>query len=446
MIKILIPEYCKKVLSALEDSGYESFLVGGCVRDSIMGKIPDDYDITTNALPEEMLECFKDFKVVETGLKHGTVTVVTDGENVEVTTYRIDGEYKDNRHPKEVVFTRNLSEDLKRRDFTVNALAYNEKTGIVDLFGGKDDIGIKIIKCVGEPDKRFCEDGLRILRALRFASILGFEIDRKTAESIHTNKDLLKNISSERIFSEFKKLLCGKNAEKILLDFKDVIAVFIPEIKPCFGFDQNTKYHCYDVYTHIVKSVSAVVPDEKLRLACFFHDIGKPPVYFTDEKGIGHFYGHNIKSKEIAKCVLKRLKCDNETLNFLLEAIYYHDAQVVTTQKAVKRFINKTSPEFLRKLIEIKRADAFAHAEEYRNREEYFSTLLSILDKIEEEKQCFSLKDLDLKGNDLINIGFSPNEQLGKALKIALDAVIDGNVKNEKEELIKFIRSKKGII
>ena len=446
MIDIFIPSYCKKVINLLQNCGFEAYIVGGCVRDSLMGKTPNDYDVTTNATPQEMLECFKGQRVVETGLKHGTVTVVIDNQNIEVTTYRIDGEYQDNRHPKSVNFTKNLKEDLKRRDFTVNALAFNEKSGLVDLFDGEKDIKKGIIKCVGEPDKRFSEDGLRILRALRFSSVLGFEIDEETAKSIHKNKNLLKNISVERIFVEFKKLLCGQNAENVLLNFKDVIAVFIPETTPCFDFDQHTKYHCYDVYTHIIKTVSSIAPEEKLRLSAFFHDIGKPQVYFTDENGVGHFYGHNKTSKKITRDILERLKCDNETKNFVLEMVYYHDVEVVTTEKAVKRFLNKTSPEFFRQLIEIKRADAAAHAPQYRNREEYLNALLSILEKIENEKQCFSLKDLDLNGSDLIENGFAEGEQIGKVLNYALESVINGEVKNKKDELIKLVIEKKEII
>ena len=440
MINIKIPDYCKRIMSVLSANGFESYLVGGCVRDSLMGEKPHDYDITTNATPQEMLECFKDFKVVETGLKHGTLTVVIDNKNIEITTYRVDGEYDDNRHPKEVSFTRNLEEDLKRRDFTVNAMAYNDESGVVDLYGGERDLEKRVIRCVGEPDKRFNEDGLRILRALRFASVLGFSIAEETAKSIHKNKELLENISAERIFVEFKKLLCGKNAEKILIEFKDVIAVFIPEIKPCFDFDQNTKYHCYDVYTHIVKTVSAVEKDEKLRLACFFHDIGKPQVYFTDKDGTGHFYGHNKTSMEIAEAVLKRLKCDNETLKFVLDAVKYHDTQIVPTEKAVKRFLNKTCFCFLSSLLKIKRADAAAHAEKYRDREEYIKSILDILSKIEEENQCFTLKNLAINGRDLIELGVKPNEEMGKMLNNLLLAVIDGKVENKKDELIKFIQ------
>ena len=444
MIKIKIPSYCQKLIDSLNNCGFEGFLVGGCVRDALLGEKPNDYDITTNATPDEMLKVFKDYTVIKTGLKHGTLTVVVEGKNIEVTTFRVDGEYSDNRRPDSVEFTKNIEDDLSRRDFTVNAMAYNDQNGFVDVFGGMKDLENKIIKCVGNPDKRFLEDGLRILRAIRFASVLDFEIEEETAKSIHKNKELLKNISVERIFVEFKKLLCGKNVEKILLEYKDVIAQFIPEIIPCFDFSQNTKYHIYDVYTHIVKTVSAVENEEKLRLSAFFHDIGKPEKYFTDENGTGHFYGHNKNSSEIANSILKRLKADNETISFVTTMVLYHDAEISLTEKAVKRFLNKTYPEFLPYLLKIKKADASAHAPEYRDREEYINNLLQIYEKIISENQCFSLKDLAVNGKDLINLGIPADEKMGKILNELLLAVINEEVKNEKQELIKYLNKLKG--
>ncbi len=440
MNKIIIPKSANKILKALKSSGFEGFLVGGCVRDSLMGVVPNDYDITTNATPEQMIDVFKDFKVFKTGTEHGTVTVVVDGENIEVTTYRIDGEYVDNRHPTDVCFTSNIEDDLSRRDFTVNAMAYNEERGLIDLFGGIDDLKKGVIRCVGDPDKRFFEDGLRILRAVRFASKLGFEIDEKTAKSIHKNKHLLKNISVERIFVEFKKTLLGKGVESVLLQFKDVIAQFIPEIKPCFQFDQNTKYHCYDVYTHIVKTVSAIPAEENLRLAAFFHDIGKPKVYFTDENGVGHFYTHNKVSEKMTKEILTRLKCDNATKDYVSTLVYIHDREVATTEKSVKRFLSKYSKELFFDLLKIKRADASSHAKEYRDREEYISSLLQIFEKIERENQCFSLKDLKLNGNDLIELGIKPSKEIGVILNKLLLSVIDEKVENEKQKLIDYLK------
>ena len=253
--EIYIPEYITKVLRLLKDGGHEGFLVGGCVRDSLMGKEPHDYDITTSATPDEMKRCFAGEKVIETGVRHGTLTVVSDSNNVEVTTFRVDGEYEDNRHPTQVSFTHRLQDDLSRRDFTVNAMAYSPERGVVDIFDGQKDIERRLIRCVGDPDKRFNEDALRILRALRFSSALDFDIDKNTDESIRKNKGLLKNISSERMYSELVKIILGNGAERVLLSYPEVIAEILPELSDCMGFEQNNPYHCYDVYTHTVKAV-----------------------------------------------------------------------------------------------------------------------------------------------------------------------------------------------
>ena len=309
-----IPNNANLILKALCESGYEAYFVGGCVRDFLMNRPCNDFDITTSAQPLEIEEALsrKGIRYFETGLKHGTVTAVLDGEAFEITTYRTDGEYLDARHPENVVFVSDLSEDLSRRDFSINALAYNAKDGIVDKFGGIDDIKNGIIRTVGNPDKRFNEDALRIMRALRFASTLGFEIESETAVSVHKNAELLKNISAERIYSELMKLLLGVNCEKILLEFKDVIGVIIPELIPCFSCEQNTKWHLYDVYTHIVKSVECCENKDYLRLAVLLHDIGKPQCKTTDSKGVDHFFGHPQKSVEIASQVLRRLKVSRE--------------------------------------------------------------------------------------------------------------------------------------
>ena len=281
---IKMPENAKGIIDKLRTCGYDAYAVGGCIRDSIMGKIPYDWDICTSALPEEVLEVLGERNIIENGLKHGTVTVHIDGENYEITTFRTDGQYLDNRHPENVTFVRELKEDLSRRDFTMNSLAYNYSEGLIDIFGGRDDINNSIIRCVGDPDKRFGEDALRILRALRFSSQLGFSIEEKTSASIHKNAELLKNISAERIMSEFTKILMGKNVEDVLMNYKDVIAVFIPEIKPMFGFEQHNPHHVYDVWQHTVKSVACVKNERILRLTAFFHL--KPLQLTVGEKGI----------------------------------------------------------------------------------------------------------------------------------------------------------------
>lgn len=444
MDSIFIPPFCETVIKTLEKNGFKAYLVGGCVRDSLLGKNPFDYDVTTDATPEQMMEVFEAFKVVETGLKHGTLTVLCRGNSVEVTTFRIDGEYEDNRHPKKVEFTDKLYEDLKRRDFTVNAMAYNENGGLVDLFEGRLDLKSRIIKCVGNPDDRFSEDALRILRALRFASVLDFEIEPETEKSIFKNKNLLKNISVERIFSEFKKLLCGKGVERILLKYREVISVFIPEIAPCFDFDQKSKYHCFDIYTHIVKAVGFCKNIEVIRLACFFHDIGKPKAFFTDENGAGHFFGHPLISADIAKSVLKRLKSDKKTADTVCELVRFHDYEIALNEKSVKKFISKTSEEFLKLLIEVKKADSFAHSPDYRKPKEYFERLSEISKKIISEEQCFKLKDLAVNGNDIIKLGFKGRE-VGEILEKLLEKVINGDLKNEKEELLNSVVKKESV-
>lgn len=441
MVSIFIPPFCETVIKTLERNGFKAYIVGGCVRDSLLGKAPFDYDVTTDATPEQMKEAFKSFKVIETGLKHGTLTVLCGGNSVEVTTFRIDGEYEDNRHPKKVEFTDKLQEDLKRRDFTVNAMAYNQNSGLADLFSGQLDLNSRIIKCVGNPDERFFEDALRILRALRFASVLDFEIDTETEKSILKNKNLLKNISVERIFSEFKKLLCGKGVERILLKYREVISVFIPEISPCFDFDQRSKYHCFDIYTHIVKTVSKSKPEPIIRLACFFHDIGKPDAFKTGSDGSGHFFGHPLISADISRSVLKRLKSDKKTLDIVCELVKFHDYEIALTEKSVKKFISKTSEDFLKLIIEVKKADSFAHSPDYRKSDEYFEKLFEILEKIILDKQCFKIKDLAVNGNDIIKLGFK-GKKVGEILEKLLEKVINGDLKNEKEELLNSVVKK----
>ena len=298
---IKLPKSVELILSKLNNCGYEAYIVGGCVRDSIIGTTPHDWDICTSALPEQVMEVFEGYKIIPTGLKHGTVTIIIDDAQYEVTTYRIDGKYEDNRHPKEVSFTSDLKEDLSRRDFTINAMAYNPSIGLVDYFGGKKDIRKKLIKCVGNPDERFNEDALRIMRTLRFASTYGFVITEETSSAVHCNVALLNNIAKERINTELCKLLCGEGVLEILLNYNDVISTIIPELKPCIGFNQNNRYHQYTVYDHIAHAVSNYTGEDMVvKVALLLHDIGKPTCYTEDENG-GHFHGHGVPSSEIAK-------------------------------------------------------------------------------------------------------------------------------------------------
>ena len=294
-MEIFIPQFVRTALDRLNECGYEGYIVGGCVRDSLLGKKPHDYDVCTNCTPDKMLEVFANFRTIETGLKHGTLTVLIESEPVEITCYRSDGEYIGHRKPAQVTFESSLEEDLKRRDFTVNAMAYSPKEGLIDLYGGQGDLEKGIIKCVGEPEKRFDEDALRILRGLRFSSCLGFEIEEKTSKAILEQRELLKSISAERIASELKKLLCGKGARKILLDYREVIAVFIPELRESFDFRQNNPHHFLDVYGHICLSVENVRPQWQMRLTMLLHDIGKPRMHTVDENGISHFKKHQFQ-------------------------------------------------------------------------------------------------------------------------------------------------------
>ena len=324
-MNITIPNEVNIILTRLQDAGHEAFCVGGAVRDSIMGITPGDWDVTTSALPEETRLVFSDFKTIDTGLKHGTLTVIIDHKPYEITTYRIDGEYGDNRHPETVSFTRKIEDDLARRDFTVNAIAYNPQKGIVDPYGGQNDIYNSIIKTVGDPDRRFNEDGLRIMRALRFSSVLGFPIEQETANAIHRNRELLKNISAERINIELTKLLCGKDVFNILMEYPDVLSVIIPEIAPAVGFTQYGKKHAYDVWEHICHTVDTIPDDRILRLTMLLHDLGKVPTHKLNDKGDSTFKNHALVGGEMAREILTRLKFDKKTINRVSFLVGCHD-------------------------------------------------------------------------------------------------------------------------
>ena len=439
-----IPQYVKSVMNKLSEKGFESYIVGGCVRDSLLGKIPKDYDVCTNALPENLMEIFgtdETFSAIPTGIKHGTVTVLSEKKTVEVTTYRCDGEYKDHRRPENVSFGCSLEEDLKRRDFTVNALCYNEKTGLVDLFDGKKDLENKVIRCVGNPAKRFNEDALRILRGLRFASTTGFEIEENTAKAMKEFSCLLKDISAERIFSELKKILVGKNAGEILLEYREIFGIIIPELIKTFDFPQKCPHHCYDVYTHICKSVENIPPREDLRLTMLFHDIEKPKMAKTDEKGVMHFKLHPGESAVTARKILKRLKCDNKTLEKVTSLIACHDDRMENSRNStLKRFIGTHGEEFFYDYLLVRNADTLAQSD-YK-REEKLSALENLRqrgEKIIAEKNCVNLKELSVKGNDLIEAGFK-GSKIGEGLKMGLDAVIEEKIPNEKQAVLEYIK------
>ncbi len=436
-----LPYQVVKALDIMAENGYRAFIVGGFVRDSLMDRQTGDMDITTNALPEQIKHIFSDYKVIETGIKHGTVTVVINHFHMEITTYRTDSIYSDGRHPDSVVFTDSLKEDCARRDFTINAICYNPSIGFMDFFGGITDIQNKIIRCVGEPEKRFREDALRILRRIRFASVLGFEIEENTKQALFNCKELLVNISYERIYAELLKLLCGKNVKKVLLEYTDILAVFIPEISDIKGFEQYNHHHIYDVLEHTAVAVENTPYNPQLRLAALLHDFGKPATFTTDEKGAGHFYGHGDVSYEISKKILHRLKVSNEEYSMITHLVKYHDVLIPANEKAVRRALNKHGAERLKLLLQLKRADNKGQNIKDFDRAEEYDNLEKIINDVLEKQQCFSLKQLAVNGKDLIDIGIQPSKQTGEILNILLEAVLNDELENNKEILLEKAES-----
>lgn len=436
-IHIGIPEKVKYLIGRLQNAGYKAYVVGGCVRDSIMGRIPEDWDICTSALPEETESCLGLPSIVKNGIKHGTVTVRYLNESFEITTFRMDGSYSDNRRPESVTFVDDITADLSRRDLTVNALAYNDEEGLIDCFGGYDDIKNGIIRCVGVPADRFNEDGLRLMRTVRFASVLGFGIEENTARAVHENKELLCNISAERLSSELVKLLSGKNAEKILTEYPDLIGVFIPELLPMVGHGQMNPHHVYDVWTHTVKVMGFIANERLLKLAALFHDFGKPDCFTIDEHGTGHFHGHPKRSAELCREIMKRLKFDNKTMDQAEILIKLHDLRPPAKPKNVRRLLSKTGEELFPKLLELKRADALAQSS-YMRREKlrYIDDLRRIFEQEIAAGSAYCIKMLKINGSDLISAGFVPGQEIGMILKGLLDEVIEGNIPNEREALL----------
>lgn len=437
-MRIEIPKKAGYIIKTIIDAGFEAYVVGGCVRDSILGRQPEDWDITTSATPEQVKKLFP--RTIDTGIQHGTVTVMMDKEGFEVTTYRIDGKYEDSRHPKEVTFTPNLEEDLKRRDFTINAMAYNEQTGLVDIFGGMEDIEKKIIRCVGNAMERFSEDALRIMRAIRFSAQLGYTIEDKTKEAISILAPNLKQISAERIQVELTKLLNSPHPDYLRVAYETgVTKIVLPEFDKAMETDQNHPHHKYSVGEHTLCSLREVSPRKYLRLAMLFHDIGKPETITVDEKGITHFHGHASVSEEITKKVLKRLRLDNDTIYMVSKLVRYHDYSndVEPDMRIVRRAVNKIGEDAFPLLFEVKRADILAQSDYMR--EEKFERLNSwqqLYDKIIEEKQCVSLKTLAVTGSDLIALGMKPGKEIGTILQQLLEHVLEEPEDNKKEILI----------
>ena len=377
MKKIELTNEIKIIFDTLNSAGYECFMVGGCVRDFLLNIVPNDVDFTTNATPEEMKKCFKNFNVIETGIKHGTLTVIINHIPYEITTYRIDGEYLDNRRPENVIFVKDIKNDLARRDFTINAIAYNPSVGFVDCFDGMQDLKDGVIRCVREPMERLNEDALRILRALRFSAVLGYEIEPLTEKACFELSYLLKNISVERIVSELFKTITQPNAHKIIFDYVDIWGEIIPELLKMKGFEQHNPHHVHDVLKHTCVALEGASGDLVVRLAVLFHDIGKPDSFSKDDKGNGHFYGHALKSMDITQDILDRLKVDNNTKQQVLTLIKYHDLDLQPTEKYIRKLCYKLGDlEMVKKLILVQRADNYGQAPIHDERINKFNKIL----------------------------------------------------------------------
>lgn len=442
MMEIKLPEKVKKIIDILTANGYEAYAVGGCVRDSLLGREPEDWDITTSAMPEETKALFP--RTIDTGIEHGTVTIMMGKEGFEVTTYRIDGEYEDSRHPKEVSFTRNLKEDLLRRDFTINAMAYNETDGLVDIFGGKADLHHQLIRCVGNAHDRFSEDALRILRAVRFSAQLGFSIEEATKEAIRDLAPTLANISAERIQTELVKLLVSPHPELIRTSYElGITKVILPEFDRMMKTEQETPHHSYNVGEHTIRSLQEIAPDRILRLCMLFHDMGKPEYKTMDADGVAHFKRHALGSEQITKQVLKRLKFDNDTLRKVSKLVLYHDYRMPADGRSVRRAVNKIGKELFPAYLAIRRADTLAQSL-YR-REEKLQNIEEITkeyDRILQQKECVSLKELAVTGSDLIRIGMKPGKELGDTLQMLLEEVLENPQFNEKEKLLEMVKER----
>jgi tRNA nucleotidyltransferase (CCA-adding enzyme) len=426
------------IFNVLKRNGYEAYVVGGCVRDSILGREPSDWDIATDALPSEVKALF--MKTVDTGLKHGTVTVLMNDDAYEVTTFRIDGKYNDGRHPSLVEFTRNIEDDLRRRDFTMNALAWNEERGIVDPFGGVEDIHSRIIRAVGIPEERFQEDALRMLRAIRFAATLDFEIHSETLDAIAKNNKLIMNISGERIRDEITGILTSKRPEKfILLKDTGLLKIILPEVDSCFKTQQHNPHHIYNVGEHTLKAMHSIEEDVILRWTMLLHDIGKAVTKTTDAKGIDHFYGHARKSEELSKNILKRLRFDNKSVDRILRLIRHHDRQIIPRPKYVAKAVNAVGEDIFMDLMKVRRADTSGkNPDEIKQKLEYTGLIEKTYLKLKEEKSCLSLDELDVNGKDLIELGFKEGEDIGRVLNLLLNKVFEDPRLNEKKILLEL--------
>lgn len=428
-----LPERIKAVLIRLEQAGYASYVVGGAVRDCLAGRQPHDYDLCTAALPQQVEQLFADYPVIETGLQHGTVTIVAEGEPIEVTTFRTEGCYTDGRRPDSVAFVSQIEADLARRDFTINAMAYSPVHGLCDPFGGREDVNNKRLRCVGDPDTRFQEDALRILRALRFAAQRGYIIEPETAAALHRNRGRLAHISAERITSELLQLICGAHAGSVLMTYSDIITEILPEIFPMIGFDQYNAYHKYDVWEHSVRAMESIRPEWLLRLTMLFHDAGKPKTFSRDERGIGHFYGHPAVSYDITIQAVRHLRLPVQQEQKLLYLVRHHDTPLGCTLRSVRRKLAVHGEELYRCLLAVKKADCIGQGTSPQNLTELIRTE-ELLEQVLQENSCLTRKDLAVNGHDLMAWGIS-GQEIGRYLSEMLNRVLDDPTCNTKEQL-----------
>lgn len=435
-MQINLPGKVKQIITELEAAGYEAYAVGGCVRDSILGKTPDDWDITTSASPMQTKAVFR--RTIDTGIAHGTVTVMLDREGFEVTTYRIDGEYEDSRHPKEVTFTASLAEDLKRRDFTINAMAYNDRDGLVDLFGGMDDLEKRTVRCVGNARERFTEDALRMMRAVRFSAQLGFSIDTDTEHAIMELAPNLRNISSERIRTELVKLLMSPHPDEIRKAYDlGITAIVLPELDRAFETPQNNPHHMYTVGEHLMHCLMHTRADRCLRIAALLHDIGKPASKTTDTDGIDHFHGHVEIGEQMAGEILRRLKFDNDTITRVKTYIRHHDDQIDPNPRAVRRSAGRIGEDYFNGVLELKRADCLAQSMYMREEKlDGLDRVEALYQEILDSRQCISLKDLAISGKDLIAAGVPQGRKIGEILSKLLEEVLEEPARNTHENLL----------
>lgn len=437
-MRIKMPEKAKYIIETIQQAGFEAYIVGGCVRDSILQREPEDWDITTSAKPEEIKRLFR--RTIDTGIQHGTVTVMLDKEGFEVTTYRIDGKYEDSRHPREVIFTPNLIEDLKRRDFTINAMAYNEDGGLIDVFGGLNDIECGIIRCVGDPRERFEEDALRIMRAIRFSAQLGYDIEKRTRAAIKELAPNLNHISAERIQAELIKLMTSAHPDYLRIAYDtDVTSVILPEFDLAMNTEQNHIHHKYTVGEHILHALTKVEPDKRLRLAVLLHDIGKPAVMSIDNNGITHFYTHAAVSAEMTGKILRRLRFDNDTVSMVTRLVLYHDYgnELEPDLRRVRKAVNRIGEDVFPLLFSVKRADILAQSEYMRQEKlQRLEKWQRLYQEVITAGQCVSLKSLAVTGSDLISLGMKPGKEIGDALKLLLNLVLENPDLNTREILL----------